>query len=553
MASIIEKYDEEMEKHPDRRAMQTIPGQGRYRREDVNDDPNWRFYTDQRGIGAALQLEDHSGLDLQRIIKAMWYYRGMFMTIALFLATIFVAANHVLMPDKYEATARVRVKMPVIIDDSPRARQTVSIIPTEVLSNKVLTKVIEDLDMTKRTTPEIIPELLGKLGIEAKNTVEDGTGIMRWLRSEIKIHQERQGMQTAVFSVSLTSKKPEVAAEIVNAIVATYMDLRHTFESADASEAVAFLTPKVKAAKAAVEEANTRLSKFKLDNSAFLIPSTMIEENIVRLEEEYAASESRLAQLTELNVGLKKLVKAEPRYVASGAIATDAPSASAAQLATLRQRYTLAQARYVAGHPYLAQLRADIKALERAVAKTPRSNNRGAGQVTNPEWLRMTQEITANEAEVRVLNSRLPVILRQVDNLSAHLSHATSAQAALLTHQSAWDQAYNHYNTINGRLLNAQTQAEAQNSDVGRELSILDNATVPTLPITASRTTLQFLGVVGGFAIAFVVILFYTRIKNWEIPTEGRQVGVVSTIALNLLGFAWLFALLGYIAVNPYL
>ena len=60
------------------------------------------------------------------------------------------------------------------------------------------------------------------------------------------------------------------------------------------------------------------------------------------------------------------------------------------------------------------------------------------------------------------------------------------------------------------------------------------------------------LGVLGGFAIAFALVLVYTRIKNFEIPTEGRQVGILTSIFLNLLGFAWLTALIGYIVIAPY-
>lgn len=555
MASTIEKYDEMMDGHPDRRSLQEIPGEHRrYGRGGDDGPPNWQFYRDPRDMGAPLQLEDHSGLDFQVIVKAMWYYRGLFMTIALLLATLFVAANHILMPDKYEATARVRVKMPAIIDDSPRARQVVSVIPTEVLSDRVLTRVIEDLDMTKHQTPEIVPQILSHFGIEAKTSVEDGTGIMRYLREMIKIHQERQGMQTAVFTVSLTSKKPEFAAEVVNAVVTAYMDQRHTFESSDASEAVAFLAPQVQAAEEALQAENEKLAAYKVKNAAFLVPSQMIEETLLRLEDEYQAAEKRIAQLEEVNRGLKQLRAGEPQFIQSSALAADAPSSAASELAALQNRLARAQARYVEGHVYLVQLKAEIAALEKAAARTPtRQVRRGSGQVTNPDWLAMSQDINANSAEARVLNDRLPVIERQIDRLTQHLGHTTSAQATLITLQGSWDQAYTRYNSINGQYLAAQTRAQAQGSDVGKELSILDEARVPTLPITASRTTLQLLGVVGGFAIAFALVLIYTRYKNWEIPKGGKPVNILTAVFLNLLGIAWLTALIGYIVLTPYI
>ncbi len=541
--STIEKWDELRDPGKD---LQTIPVQ------PDDSEPNWKFYRDPRYPGERLMLEDHSGLDLARIIKAMWYYRGMFATIALFLATLFVGANKIIMPDLYEATARVRVKMMASIDENQRAR-TVAIIPTEVLSDKVLTRVIDNLEMTKKTTTPFIAEMLQKAGLEPKAVVEDGTGIMRWLRQEVNIHRETVGSTTAIFSVSLTDKSPEAAAEIVNEIVTNYMALRHTFESSDAAEAVEFLLPRVQAAYQAEQDAHQRLTKFQMDNGANLIPATILEENIIRLEEEFTNSEKRVAQLKELNIGLNGLIKDIPRWVAAGTVAADAPSAASAELTRMEQRLVQAQATYASGHTYLKQLRAQIAALEKAAKKAPRRVQRGGnGRVTNPEWLRMQQEITANDAEMRVLIDRMPTLERQIDDLAGHLSRSTSAQAALLSHQSAWDSAYNQYRILNERLLSAQTQAEAQSSDVGKELEVLDKATAPSLPITASRTKLQMLGVLGGFAIAFAIVLVYTRIKNFEIPTEGRQVGILTSIFLNLLGFAWLTALIGYIVIAPY-
>ena len=547
MATTIEKFDEAM---GGKTSLQTVPGEERRTNDDEGyrrEPPNWQYYREP----PPLMLEDHSGLDLQRMFKALWYYRGMFATIALVLATLFVAANHYIMPDKYEATARVRVKMLGIDDDIATAR-TFSIIPTEVLSDKVLTKVINDLDMTKKDTDPIIVRGLKAIGVDAKETVEDGSGIMRWLRQDIAIGQERQGSATAVFTVSLVDKDPAAAAEIVNAIVNAYIDLRHTFESSDASEAVAFLQPKVDAAEKAVNAAHERLTAFQMDNTSYLVPAQTIEENIARLQLEYTDSAHRIEQLGELNTGLKNLLKGEPRYVAAGTVVPGAPNAVASELGILEQRLVVAQSRYVEGHPFLKQLRSDIAALKKANRNAPAAA-RSSGQVSNPEWLRLSQEIAANEAEYTVLKRRMPSIEQNIVELTQHLSQAKSAQAALLTHQSAWDQAYNQLRILSEQLLEAETKADAQTSTVGKDLSILDEAAIPTLPITASRTKLQMIGVIGGFAISFALILIYARVKNWEVPENGKQVGVFSAIMLNLLSFSWFVALIGYIIVSPYI
>ncbi len=551
--STIEKFDKANHR---RSHLQTVSGEGRkqgsYEIPDDEDEPrqqtnqDWVFYREP----PPLMLEDHSGLDLRAMFSSMWYYRGIFASIALILATLFVLGNEFFMPDKYEATARVRVKM-LSIDDDAIAARTFSIIPTEVLSDKVLTRVINQLGMTKKETDPLIARALTAVGIEPKQTVEDGSGIMRWLRQDINIGQERQGTATAVFTVSLVDKDPENAAAIVNAIVNAYIDLRYTFETSDASEAVVFLQPKVDTAQTRVDEAHASLTKFQMENSAFLVPASAIEENIARLQREYTQSDTRMKELKELNVGLKGLLKNEPRYLSAGVIAPGVATVDS-ELAAMEQRLVSAEGRYVAGHPYIKQLKDEIAALQRA-AKRPSRTNSANGRNPNPSWLQLSQEITANSAEYRVLKARLPDIEANIKKLTGHLANATTAQAALLTHQSAWDQAYNQYRALNDQLLEAELKADAENKEVGKDLSIMDHAVVPTLPITASRTKLQMIGLLGGIFIAFALILFYARVKNFEIPEDGYPSGTARAVILNLFGITWFLALVGYIIINPYI
>ena len=553
MTTSIERLDElNQAKRKELQAMPGGGGHGGFGGYDggYHSGPNWQFAPQP----APLLLEDGTALDLNKILGALWHFRGIFMTIALLLATALVVGNHIIFPDKYEATARVRVKMIGIDDDASIARNF-SIISSEVLSDRVLTKVINDLGMTKRQSDPIVSMLLKKAGLTPKETIEDGSGIIRWLRQDISIGQERQGAATAVFTVSLTGKNPDAAAEIVNAIVTAYMDLRHTFESGDAAEAVAFLQPKVDAAQAVVNKAHEDLTRFQLDNTAYLVPAEDIEQNISRLQLEFTESANRIEQLAELNIGLNKLLKGEPRYVQSGAVIMDAPSAANAALAGLQQRYATAKARYQVGHPYLAQLQRDINALRAEASKTP-TTRRSNGRVSNPEWLRLSQEITANEAEHTVLKRRLPSIRENIMQLTEHLSRAKGAQAALLSHQTRWDRAYTNLDILSRQLLDAQTQADAQTNEVGKDLEVLDPAAVPTLPVSASRTKLMFIGLIGSMVVAFLVVLVYSRIKNWQIPQpeEGaKPIGVIRSVFLNLIGVTWLLALVGYIIINPYI
>ena len=552
MTTSIERLDKI---HQERQQLQPMPGGGGHGGyggyAGYQGGPNWQFAPQP----APLLLEDGTALDLNKILGALWHFRGIFMTIALMLATALVLGNHIIFPDKYEATARVRVKM-IGIDDDVRIARNFSIISAEVLSDKVLSKVINDLDMTKRDTDPIISKLLKKAGFTPKETIEDGSGIIRWLRSDVSIGQERQGAATAVFTVSLTDTDPDAAARIVNAIVTSYMDLRHTFESGDAAEAVAFLQPKVDAAQAVVNKAHEELTRFQLDNTAYLVPAEDIEQNITRLQLEFTESANRIEQLAELNIGLNKLLKGEPRYVASpGGGYADAPSAAQAALANLQQRYATAKARYQVGHPYLTQLERDINALRAEANKAPTTRRRN-GRVSNPEWLRLSQEITANEAEHTVLKRRLPSIRENIMQLTEHLSRAKGAQAALLSHQTRWDRAYTNLDILSKQLLEAQTQADAQTNEVGKDLEVLDPASVPTLPVSASRTKLMFIGLLGSLVVSFLIVLVYSRIKNWRIPEveEGaKPVGVIRSIFLNLIGVTWFLALVAYIIVNPYI
>lgn len=541
----IEKWDHSENKRggSDNHNMVQSPEQG----QQAPPPPNWQYYN----VPPQMLLEDQNALDLGKMFRALWHFRGIVASVALILATIMVLGNPYVLPDTYEATARVRVKM-ISLDDISISRNF-SIIPTEVLSDKVLTKVVNDLGLTKKESDPFIVKLLSSIGIKPKENIEDGSGIIRWLRQDVHINQERQGTATAVFTVSLADTDPTAAANIVNAIVHTYIDLRHTFESSDAAESVVFLKPKVDAAQKNVNEAHKQLTEFQMKHSSYLVPVETIEENITRLQHEYTESNNRMEQLSQVNASLKKLLNGESRYVSSGSVVVDTDTAVSSELAQLEQRYVVSQSRYVAGHPYLKQLQDDINALKKASKNVKRAPRSQGSRVTNPAWLQLSQEISANDAEYTMLKRRVPSIERNIVKLSEHLSRATSAQAQLLTHQAAWDQSYNQLRLLNEQFLKVQTQADAQENIVGRDLSILDEAMVPTLPVSASRMKLQIVGLFVSLIGALLVGLIYAAIKKWELPKEGMQVGLAHSVVFNVIGISWFVFLVGYIVINPYI
>jgi len=543
--SIIERSDDSHNQH-----LKPIPSQGGGN-NGGHIPPNWQYaHAAPEPHPQQFLLEGGNGVPMSQMIKALWFRRGTFATLALLFATFFVLANTYIFPDKYEAVATVRVKA-LGIDDNERTARSFSIVPTEVLSNRVLEKVITDLELTKRTKVPLIETGLLKLGITPANDPSDPSGLIRALKTNVRIVQERMGQATAVFSVSLRDKDPEVATKIVNAIVHTYIALRHTFESSDASEAVAFLEPKLAAAEQIFSAASEQLTKFNLENVDFLVPTQTIEENISRLQLEYTQSAHEMDRLSEVNKKLKVILNEEPRYITSANIGR-VTSSLTEQLRVLESELINAESKYMPTHPHVVGLKDQLKEMRTAVNKLPK-NRRISGRVSNPEYLRLRRDIESNAAEVIALERRLPSIEQNIVNLTGHLSHAKSAQSGLLTHQSEWDKAYNDLRLIRESFLEYKTQADAQSQEIGKDLNVLDAAAVPTLPISASRTTLMGLGLIAGFGIAFFIVFIKAALSKWEVPEVTQPGGLFTAVVLNLIGAAWIIALLGFIIATPYL
>lgn len=491
-------------------------------------------------------LEDHSGIALTDIIRALWSRRGLFASVGLILATLLVLANPIIFPDKYEAEAAVRVKAFGLDDDTITAR-TFAIVPTEVLSNRVLTKVIDDLELTKRDQIPLIEQALLAVGITPNDNAQDPSGIVRWLRDSVRINQERVGMATAVFTISLRDENPEVASILVNKIADTYIEMVHTFDASDSKEAVSFLASRVALAKEAYEKASDALTEYQTANSEFLIPDETIETNIATLQRQYGESIQRSEQMKELNKRLLVLLEDEPRYVSSGAAAPT--SSISGQLQELRAQLAQAKTVYLDSHPVIADLERKIAALGNV---REGSRSAGGGLVPNPEYANLRQQIANNEAEFIVLDRQLPLIEEKIMELSRHLSFTKSAQSGLLNVQSEWDRTYTDLRELREQYNEYKLKSEAQAGESGKDLDVLDYAAVPTLPVTASRTILMVLGVMVGFGLAFMLVLIKSALDRWQVP-EGEPASAVTVWTGNIVGFLWFVALFGYILVKPYL
>lgn len=456
---------------------------------------------------------DASYFDLRRNLEIPKRRRWTIFTTALIAVTLATVYGFKTKP-VYRATGRIEIdnETPEVqsLQDSyrglPNSDDTFLKTQVRVLeSDSLALETIAQLDLSGR--PEFLPQTRGYPVSEQESRLQRGK-LLDQFRSRLGITLVPE---SRVIEASFESTDPDLAAQVVNALVKDYVEYNF-HEKYDATrQASGWMEQQLSELKAKVEKSQKALVDYERQNAIVNIDDkqNVAEEKLSDLDRDLTVAESDRAQ----KESLYNLVKSDEKQVAFVA-QNDLLQKLEEKYADLKAQYVDVLGQYGPNFPKVVRLRDEISEMQSLINA---ERERTVAQIQNDYLAAVGREnllaaaVNHQKAEVGRLNELL-------------------IQHNLLKQEFESNQQL--YDSLQQRLKDATVSAGLRATDV----HIVDRALAPAMPVRPRKVRSIAVGLIAGLlvglALAFVQESVDSSVKTAE--DAERLIGVPSLATVPL-------------------
>ena len=415
----------------------------------------------------------------------------LWLLLGVMLATVVTAlVISLMLPKKYLATASV------VVDAKPDPVSALiypglaspAFMATQVdvlISDRVALRVVRDLKLTENA--EIRQQWLEDAG--GQGTIE------QWLSGSLKQGLDvRPSKESNVISVAYQAPDPRFAAALANAFVQAYIATTLELRVDPAKQYNSFFDDRAKAARAALEAAQTRLSNFQRQNG-IVVNDERVDVEMARLNElssqlvtfQALSAESSSRQAQAAGASADRM-----QEVLNNAVIGQLKSDLNRSEARLRELST----RYGDNHPQVVETRANIAEVRARVDAETRRVSGGAAVANTINRQREADTRAALEAQ----RSKVLKLKSMRDEGSVLTRDLESAQRA--------------FEGVSARLTQSGLESQSTQSNV----NMLSQAVAPVSPSSPNvfvNTALSVVvGLILGVGIALLLELRDRRVRG---------------------------------------
>lgn len=493
--------------------------------------------------------EEKMDISLRRVKEALFRFKKTGIFVGLVVATAIILGNTILFPDKYETSALVQVQN-VTVDstEDPRTAR-VRIVQEDILSHRVLQKVVEELELNKAVQEDSFLQGLAEAVTGKVHRRRDAhvDAVVRDLRGELVVMEaDNTGGSTRLFTVSMKGKYPETIAKIVNRVVNEYIAQKTAIKSLNTQDDIEFIKQQVNALRQALRVAAQKLNLYKAANAEYTVNENTMTQALYTAKMRLVTAEGELTQAKTLESSIRQALRSEPQTL----VASAGP-AQAADIATmnpheradyLESHIQALRTRYTERHPEVENSRRELAALRSGltgVRRPPATTSRNA----NPEYLRLRSELATAVSTRRSAEATISLIKQEIESLTAKLKKAPQIHEVLNALQAVKDAAEAKYNGMTAKLATLSVTLNAATTDAGSNFRVVDPALTPTSSLIRSRFIFHMLGIIAGLflgVVAAVALGFsFDEPVTQHILTKQRSLGS----RIWSVAFYWLAAI----------
>ena len=444
-----------------------------------------------------------------------------FLVVVAFLTSLGLSVA-LLLPPQYRTTATMLVEQEQIPESlaastvQTATAEQLRIIEQRLFARERLLQVANQLDLFR--DPETGERILSASDIVSamrRNTEFD---------LQTAGNRRRGGGGTAILRISYSGEDPVGVAAVVNELVTLVLEENLAIRTAQAGETLDFFQQEVERLNTELDAQSARLLEFQSkagiatpENETFLRGRlSSLEDRLAQRSQEYARLEDqreRLVQLFETTGGLSQ----EP---------TRSPLER--ELAAAREELFDAQVIYSDQNPRLRVLEARVEQLEQRIARASEVNADAdlAASEERRDQARVLFDTQLSEidAQLSAIEDERASVQAEMETVTAQIAEATQNGFTIAKLERDLNGIQTDFRIARDRLSAAQTGERIELLAKGQRISLVEQAIVPSSPISPNRPLIAAAGFGGGIAAGLgLIVLLELLNKSIRRPVELTQ------------------------------
>jgi polysaccharide chain length determinant protein (PEP-CTERM system associated) len=330
------------------------------------------------------------------------------------------------------------------------------------------------------------------------------------------------------FSISFTASDPHTAQQVCTDITGLFTSVNAKSREDSAEESTGFLQERLDDAKRSLDDQDKKIADFQKQYMGMLPSDTSGNMGVMSsMNSQLDATTQNIQSLQQGKSVYEALLSAQQAQSTPSEVAAKAPQAEQAELDSLEAKKADLLTRYTPDYPEVKETDRRINELRAELAKAaanPQPIAPATPTPSRPESMGMVQL----RAQLRGIDAQILAKQKEQNHLQSQIqayegriqaSPQVEEQYKELTRDYDTDQA--SYNSLRAEMNQAQMTTDLEHSQEGETFSLLDEATLPTDPISPKVSVFGAAGAVGGIllGLAIVALLEY---RDTALRTEAE-------------------------------
>jgi succinoglycan biosynthesis transport protein ExoP len=465
-------------------------------------------------------------------------------------------------PATYRATGTILIEQQELPIDLVRstissyADQRLQVITQRVMTTENLFKIIQRFDLyADRRKKDTREKIYGRMRDDIHFEIISAD-----------VMDPRSGRPTKAsiaFSVSFSSRSPDIAARVANELVSLYLQENLESRKQRSADATSFLTEEADRLSKRMDELGIALSKFKSEHQDDLPELSQLSLQIInRAEDELRDLDSRASSLDQqivyLDAQLAQLTPLAQVYASSG----ERVQSPSDRLKYLRTEYARVSAIYSPDHPDVQRMKSEIAGLEKSVGTTGAINEferqladakaqlasvkeryapdhpdvikldqlvagltaqlkqsqeaepsaaPAADAADNPAYIQIKAQREASANDRASLQKRRTEVMSRIHDYEARLAKTPEVEREYTQMIRDLEGTQLKYQEVRHKQMEAQLAQNLESERKGERFTLIEPPLVPQTPASPNRIAILFLGLIFSFAAsAGVAVLMET-------------------------------------------
>lgn len=465
-------------------------------------------------------------MNQENIVEILYFIKGTFKYrwIALIVAWIVAISGWIFvakMPDKYVSEARVHVDTESMLQPLLRGMTVTNNLDAQI-------ELMRQLMFTQQNLSEIAR--IADVDVVNMDPIER-IEYFDNLKSKITIKGSRK---SPIFYISYSSVNPQVAKNIVNAILTVFSERAQKTNFSDVDNASRFIDEQIAEYETRLRDAEKAREEFRRINFGLLPEDTVVGVmgRIDRMIQEREAAELLLQETISKRETIEQQLQ-EALQISDTSQLPDVETPEDVQIRELNDKKTLLLLKYTENHPDILAINQAIDEWENRKEKNNNSmeeNEDEALMMEHPYISELKTALNQTEAEEASGRSRLKVIGERIDKLKEEQSIRLRVETELQSLNRDYDTLEKNYNTLVGRREQVHITKNIDDRAISLRFNIADPPNKPLKPSEPNRIVLVSTVYAGSLAAGFGIAFLIYFLRPTFVTT--RQISVQTGLAV---------------------